>query len=148
MTNDRKRRFRVPAAVGAALALAGGTIAMVAFPGTVSAQTVPTASAEAVCTPDGGAIRVSIVDDVSDEYDIIIGEEVVDSDVTDTDGGFYEYGPYADGEWTVIVDWIDGEETILDTVVTVDCAAAPPTTAAPTTIAVADATATAPAFTG
>jgi hypothetical protein len=131
---------RAPVAVGLALVLAGGALAL----GTpAGAQEVPpTASADHVC--DGaGYILVSIVDDFSTTYNVYIDDVLVDEGVTDTDGGTYGYGPYEDGVYNVRVFWNSAEEDILDVDVTVDCVpdetttttAAPgsSTTAAPTT---------------
>jgi hypothetical protein len=142
---------RVPVAVGAALALAGGTLAVSMFPGTASAQQLPpTASAESACVDGVGAIRVTITDEDSYTYIVLIDEELVADGITDTDGTYEEFAPFDDGVYNVVVGWNDNEEYILDVDVTVDCAAEVTTTLAPTTttVAVADAAVTAPAFTG
>ena len=150
MTNDRKKRLRAPAAVGAALALACAAVTMVAFPSAVSAQTAsPPRAPKRRASTAWAASASAIVDDASYTYIVLIDEELVAEDITDTDGSFVEFGPYEDGVYNVVVGWNQNEEYILDTDVTVACAAEVTTTVAPTTtIAVADATATAPAFTG
>jgi hypothetical protein len=130
---NRDRASRGPRAIAWSLAAAGGAIVLGALP--VDAQQAPpTASADFVCDDTGGAIiRVSIVDDFSTTYDVFIDDELVDDDVTDSDGGFYSYGPVADGVYNVRVFWNQGEEDILDQDLTVDCAVEETTTTAPTT---------------
>lgn len=131
---DQMREIRRPGAVavGLALALAGGALA-VGVP--AGAQQLPTASADYVC--DGpGYIRVSIVDDFSTTYNVYIDDVLVDEAVTDSDGGTYGYGPYDDGVHNVRVFWNGGEQDILDVDLTVDCVpdeTTTTTTAAPTT---------------
>jgi hypothetical protein len=77
----------------------------------------------------------------------------VAEDVTDSDGGFYTFGPYPNGLHNVVVEWFfDATIVILDADVLVECEGQPttvPTTEAPaTTAAPAAEAATQPRFTG
>lgn len=131
---NEHRASRGPKAIAWSLAAAGGALVLGAFPANAQ-QAPPTASADFVCDDAGGAIiRVSIVDDFSTTYDVFIDDELVDDDVTDSDGGFYSYGPVPDGVYNVRVFWNQGETDILDEDLTVDCAVEETTTTtAPTT---------------
>jgi len=51
----------------------------------------------------------------------------VDADVSDSGDGVYAYAPFDDGTYNVVVGWIEGDEVILDTDVTVECASEEPT---------------------
>jgi len=147
--NDEKRnRLKGPSAIVAALALAGGAVAVAAFPGIASAGVQQTAIAEGACDGPEGVILLEIIDSEAVTYDVYIDDVLVDEDITDTDGMTIAYGPYANGSYNVVVVAAN-EAVVLDTDVTVDCAAETTTTAAPTTVvAVAAAAATAPTFTG
>jgi hypothetical protein len=103
---------------------------------------------------------VDIFDEFSAEYDVFLylGEQFVDSveEITDTDEGeeTVEFGPLADGTYTVFVYWIDEDQDVFEGDVTVDCTAdvtptvpTSPTSAAPAPAAAAAASA-APRFTG
>lgn len=117
---DLEREIGRPraAAVGVALAVAAGALVVGAPAG--AQELPPTASADYVC--DGaGYIQVSIVDEFSTTYNIYIDDVLVDEEVTDSDGGTYGYGPYADGVHNVRVAWISGQQDILDLDLTVDC---------------------------
>jgi LPXTG-motif cell wall-anchored protein len=126
----------------AALAV-GGVVAVSSGP--VAGQDIPTASATAACDGSTGQIQVSIVDDFSTTYDVIIDGATVASGITDTDGGVETFSPYDDGVHTVVVIWLAEQQTILDTEVTVDCEVPETTTttvAATTTTTVAATTTT------
>jgi hypothetical protein len=134
-----------------AVLVAGGVLlAVTVFAGSAGAGLEPSAEAFASCEDGEGFINVGITDDSSETYDVFIDEVLVGDDVTDSDGGFYVYGPYENGVYNVVVLWFpDGEFEILNTDVTVDCEAEPTTvpTEEPTTTAQA-AAATQPRFTG
>jgi hypothetical protein len=140
-------RVRTKVALGLVLALVAGTFGFGALAGPVAAGVLPTADAFVECRDGEGFILVEIVDEFSTTYNVYIDDELVDADVTDSDGGFYSYGPYADGVHNVRVDWLGEELEILNVDVTIDCPDATTTTAAPTTTAAA-ATTAAPRFTG
>ena len=113
-----RRHVAASAAIG--LVLAGGALV---GPTTVGAgEARVSASADHECGEEGATILVQIEDNFSTTYDVFIDEVLVDDDVTDSDGGVYEYGPYADGVHNVRVFWNDGEEDILDEDLTVACA--------------------------
>ena len=123
MPTGRMARGAVAAAVGAALVLA-----VLAPP--ASAQQVPTATASVACRDDAGWISVEITTAFQSSFWITIDDVLVaDGIVIDPPGGIRTYGPYADGDHTVVVDW-DGN--ILDTTVSVACEPAPTTTTSTT----------------
>jgi hypothetical protein len=126
-------------------ALAAVTVGGVALAGVAGAQQAPTASAETACfDQDGpaefgeGGIVVAILDESgTPTYDVVIDGETVAEGVPASGGEAYVYRPYEDGEYEVVVRWMDDDEgiEILDTVVTVACTppTPPPTTVPPTT---------------
>ena len=147
-----RRTARPVAAVVAGLALA---VAVLAAP--AGAQQAPTAEASVTCRDGAGWISVEIFTDFQSTFWITIDDELVaDGIVIDPPGGIRTFGPYADGDHTVVVDW-DG--TILDTTVNVDCepepttttttsTTAPPSSLAPSTTVAAAPVVAAPAYTG
>jgi hypothetical protein len=152
---DQKRKIGSrSSALGLALALVASVIGLGALTAPVSAQEAPpTADAFAECVEGEGFIQVEIVDDFSTVYNVYIDDVLVDEEVTDSDEGFYTYGPFEDGVYNVRVEWLEDETDILDTDVTVDCVPdeTTTTTAAPTTTTTAPAAAAAtaaPRFTG
>jgi LPXTG-motif cell wall-anchored protein len=140
------RRTGIVGRLAVAAGLLLGTAALAAG-GPVAAQEEPprpTATAVADCVGETGRIVVTIVDDDPYRYDILIGGAVVAADVSDGPDGLNVFEPYADGAYTVVVNWIalDDDEPpfgspdpVLSTTVTVDCVADVTTTAAPTTAA-------------
>ncbi len=156
---NRYRPARVALAAGGASILV--TAALMAPAGAGQPLPDPTASADVSCRNDEGYIHVSIVDDFSTTYDVVIGGIVVDPAITDTDGGVNTYGPYADGDYLVEVEWLDEEVNILEETVTIDCipdgttttaapttTTAPPEQVAPTTTAAPAPIAVQPTYTG
>jgi len=134
----------------AVVVAAGALLAIGSFSGVADAGDQPTATADASCEGGEGFINVSIVDDSSEVYDVFIDDELVDEEVTDTDGGVFTYGPYENGVHNVVVVWFpDGPFEILNVDVTVDCEPVDTTstTEAPTTTA-GVAPAAQPRFTG
>lgn len=124
----RLARVAVAAAVGGAVLTAGaGRLAA----GELPAQ--PQASATSECRTGQGFILVTIIDSSEgDLYDVTIGETLVADNMGSTDGGSAAFGPYANGTYSVVVEWVSGEAEIFATDVVVSCVA-PTTTLAPTT---------------
>jgi hypothetical protein len=127
----KSKTFIATGSVGALVAVAG-------LAGAVQAQEPPEPTAQAVAECDGevGLIVVDIFDDSSETYDVYIDDELVDSEVTDTDEGTEPlvYETPEDGVYLVDVYWIEGETDILNAEVEVDCVADEPTP--PTTVPV------------
>jgi hypothetical protein len=156
------RRRKVAAAAAAVLGLGAVTLAAPALAG----EPPPVAIWDgevitaAECVEGQGVVLVDIFDEFSAEYDVFLylGEQFVDSveEITDTDEGeeTVEFGPLADGTYTVFVYWIDEDQDVFEGDVTVDCTAdvtptvpTSTTSAAPAPAAAAAASA-APRFTG
>lgn len=143
MATTRDLRSRTMRLAKAAAAASVGVLALTTGLGTATAGDLPVEPQASVTTEcldqgeflsavDAGLILVTIVDDSSERYDVTIDGVVVAAEITDTDGAPMPFGPYADGTHTVSVFWRDGETTILDTEVDIECAPVP-TTLAPTT---------------
>jgi hypothetical protein len=127
-------------------ALVAVTVGGVTFAGVVGAQQAPTASAESACFDqdgpaefgDGGIVVAILNDSGTPTYDVLIDGVTVAEAVPASGGEAYVYRPYEDGDYQVVVRWMDDDEgiEILDTVVTVGCASPtrPPTTLPPTTL--------------
>lgn len=128
---DVQDRSVRPGRVVAAVAAAVLALVVVAVP--ASAQQVPTAEASTECRDGEGWISVEITTAFESTFWIEIdGVVVADGVVVTPPGGIQTFGPYANGDHTVVVDW-DGN--ILDTTVNVDCQPATTTTTSTTTTA-------------
>ena len=123
--------------LGTALAAASAVLVPASLTHAGKQLPPPAADAVASCDAGEGFITVTIVGiEGSWDFDIDIDGTEVDGEVLADE---YTYGPYADGEYLVTVDWVQGpelgENLILDEVVTVDCVSdtVPPDTTPDTT---------------
>lgn len=114
----------------AALVFVIALVAAVAAPGQVGAQEPPSAAVEDACDAGEGFILVEIVDEGDSTFDVVIDDELVDEGIPESGDDVYAYGPTDDGTYNVVVVWVETDEVILDTDVTVECA---PEVPAPTT---------------
>jgi hypothetical protein len=121
MGNDRRwsTTSRAVAATASFVALAAATgWTSAAHAGQVAA---PTAAVAAECEGELGLIVLTIADDGEFTYDIYIDGELLEADVT-IDGEEELVIEVEDGDYLVEVDWLQGEGTILEETVTVECA--------------------------
>lgn len=87
-------------------------------PLTVDCDPVVTINSD--CGSEGADISVLIVDGPDERFNIWIGGVLVANDVNPTPAGF-TFQHYADGDWFVEVDWLDGETTVKQQLVSLDC---------------------------
>ena len=81
----------------------------------------PIGVVDTVCVGGEGFIDIEIIDDSSETYNIFIDDVLKTPEpITDTDGVPIRFGPYADGNYAVVVEWIDLDDVIVDDVFQLD----------------------------